>query len=649
MFTNASHALKRQSRTLSKAVIFRRCLTNSLGKDRPTITQRLTTARRLAHNIANSVRPPTSPKRSIFVTALTLTTCVSVVGFMGTVAYLKTHDNKDNAFRAAFKEYIPGAQTLCDLIDDYPPFAPFPRLAKPMPPGLSLPSLSSTPLNDPLISLDPLNIQSNDSDSMDSTAEDRKDGFIDPMGPENGTSLAATSLISDVDGKEQVKESELVIGQDSTQDEGVTEGEEVTDILESSAITAESVGKEVGIIADDVESDSLSVDKEHDSKEAELETEIKENTENILVEEKIKKIEDEIDTQMNEIIAPATTEEISKDMVETVDAKQPHVVEADQVPDTNNEDGSINAPHPEETGEDMSVIVTGLTEEVKRLYQQLHHQEEKATQAMTAALEKKDRQLTAQLKKSLAVLQVQADLLLAEERQLSSVRLEEEKATLISKHNEELLQTERRLERLYDGYYRQTLEVERKKYIDANSKDIALLVSRERIQAMLALETLYLRLKEIQRLLQGHVQSTNNNQHIHRLWATRALIEEAGNTGKPLHITRDKLCRHNDDPLVKVAVAQLPQSIFDTGIASFHDLHNQFSSLRKEARRAALLPEDGGNLMSYVMACIVDMVTFRRQPSQLSADIGKGPSTHEETDQIMALAEHSLKDKDLEM
>jgi hypothetical protein len=85
------------------------------------------------------------------------------------------------------------------------------------------------------------------------------------------------------------------------------------------------------------------------------------------------------------------------------------------------------------------------------------------------------------------------------------------------------------------------------------------------------------------------------------------------------------------------------------GVPTYGQLQERFVTLRKEARKAAFLPDDGGGVLANAAASLVSMITFERASAPKPVgDVQDDTSKPDETDKIMARAEFWLGQGELE-
>lgn len=90
--------------------------------------------------------------------------------------------------------------------------------------------------------------------------------------------------------------------------------------------------------------------------------------------------------------------------------------------------------------------------------------------------------------------------------------------------------------------------------------------------------------------------------------------------------------------------------VLPTGVANYGLIQERFQEMRKEARKAAYLPADGGGVLAHAAASLMTMVTFTRASAEQPVGDLKGNSADlpDKTDKILARADFYLGQGDLE-
>lgn len=85
------------------------------------------------------------------------------------------------------------------------------------------------------------------------------------------------------------------------------------------------------------------------------------------------------------------------------------------------------------------------------------------------------------------------------------------------------------------------------------------------------------------------------------------------------------------------------------GVPTYGQLQERFVKLRKEARKAAFLPDIGGGVLAHAAASLVSMLTFERaSAAKPVGDVQEETSKPDEADKTLARAEFWLGQGDLE-
>ncbi|KAM9329628.1 MICOS complex subunit MIC60 [Gastrophryne carolinensis] len=179
-------------------------------------------------------------------------------------------------------------------------------------------------------------------------------------------------------------------------------------------------------------------------------------------------------------------------------------------------------------------------------------------------------------------------------------------------------------------------------------------LSQEQLDGFtLDINTAYARLKGIEQAVEGHAVAEEEARKAHHLWlsieALKLMLKTASGESptEPLEGAVKGIrasCSNND--FTEALTAALPQESLHRGVYSEDALRARFSSVRKLARRVALIDETRNSLYQYFLSYLQALLVF--EPQQL-----KPPSelTSEDLDtfKLLSYASYCVEHGDLEL
>ncbi|KAL1882111.1 hypothetical protein VTK73DRAFT_2202 [Phialemonium thermophilum] len=176
-----------------------------------------------------------------------------------------------------------------------------------------------------------------------------------------------------------------------------------------------------------------------------------------------------------------------------------------------------------------------------------------------------------------------------------------------------VLDRERQLneERLNNRLLEQAIEMQRQ-----FTKDIKKLVEEERNGRLGKLEELSSAVGDLQKLMAGWGEVIDTNlktQQLHvAIDAVRASLQDSQH---PRPFIKELVALKEiaaDDAVVDAAIASIPPSAYQRGVATPAELMDRFRRVAAEVRKASLLPEDAG-VASHASSLVLSKLMFKKQ------------------------------------
>ncbi|CAG8545334.1 6619_t:CDS:2, partial [Ambispora gerdemannii] len=171
-------------------------------------------------------------------------------------------------------------------------------------------------------------------------------------------------------------------------------------------------------------------------------------------------------------------------------------------------------------------------------------------------------------------------------------------------------------------------------------REIKSRVEQERNGRLANLESLNLRLKELQNLSVQNADNLDDSIKSHRLWRAVYALKNAVNKPHRTPFANEVATLKevaSTDELVTAVLSTIDDSVSSTGIDSVSNLVARFAKVREAVRSASLVPENGG-LLPHALSRVLYRFMFRKH----------GMMDGDDVEAVLARVEHHLKEHDLD-
>lgn len=194
---------------------------------------------------------------------------------------------------------------------------------------------------------------------------------------------------------------------------------------------------------------------------------------------------------------------------------------------------------------------------------------------------------------------------------------------------------------------RQTLVTQMQQELQQHEQDLNedwtiklnLQLSEERASRLLELESLFIRVKALESILDSQSRANLESQESQNLWVATSAFVSKTQSGLPFREEAQALREAGSGhAIVQSVLDSIPDAVIEHGPRTHHYLAQRFLSVRQAARQVAFVPSEESGMVAHALSRLFSFFTFERH----------GLVSGDDVDSIFARAEYYLNHGDLD-
>ncbi|KAG0180372.1 Formation of crista junctions protein 1 [Apophysomyces sp. BC1034] len=170
---------------------------------------------------------------------------------------------------------------------------------------------------------------------------------------------------------------------------------------------------------------------------------------------------------------------------------------------------------------------------------------------------------------------------------------------------------------------------------------VKLLVEQERAGRLSKLERISERYKAMEQQSIRNADELDKSRQYHLMYVTLGALQDAVEAPQKQPFVQELEALRNsakDNAVLKAVLSSIPREVAEEGIESANGLSVRFEQIAEQARRVALVPEDGG-FGAHILSIILSKLLFRKE----------GLVQGDDVEAVLARSGYYLKNGDLEL